>query len=320
MKTLFNIARPLWMTLIVILALAVPAFAGGTAPAIDIENTATLDYSVGTTTQTQLTSNTVSFKVDRLVDYSVSNGGNLSVTPNSSGQLLSFTVQNDGNETYDFDVSIAQTGDFVVANLQLFDDANTNGVYDAGEEVTTIDNLGVDVAKVLYVAGDIPSTAINGEATTITLTVDDVLNSAGAALADDTGNANTDAGVETAWAKLPPTATSADYIVGAADLSISKGYVIVSDPTGGANPKAIPGAVIEYTLTIANGAGASTAVGVSLTDDAPANTTYVANSTTQDAVAIGTPDGGTCPLAAGYNIGDVNAGSSIVVKFRVTID
>lgn len=320
MKALFHNARLVWMALIVVLALAAPAFAGGTAPNIDIDNTATLDYSVGTTPQTQLTSNTVSFKVDRLVDYSVSNGGNLSVTPNSTGQLLSFTVQNDGNETYDFDVSIAQSGDFVVANLQLFDDLNTNGAYDAGEEITTIDNLGVDVAKVLYVTGDIPSTAVNGETTTITLTVDDVLDSAGAALPDDTGNVNTDAGVETAWAQVPPTATSADYVVGAADLSITKAYTIISDPTGGPNPKAIPGAVIEYTLTIANGAGASTAVGVTLTDDAPANTTYVADSTTQDAVAIGTPDGGTCPLAAGYNIGDVNAGSSVVVKFRVTID
>ena len=85
------------------------------------------------------------------------------------------------------------------------------------------------------------------------------------------------------------TATSA-YKVGAAILTITKTEAIISDPINGtgANRLHIPGAVIEYTITIANGAGGAEATNVTLTD--VPDTGNMTFSTT-------TYDGGNCALA-----------------------
>ncbi|MCY0963744.1 hypothetical protein [Parathalassolituus penaei] len=69
-------------------------------------------------------------------------------------------------------------------------------------------------------------------------------------------------------------------------LAIVKTSQVISDPINGTtNPKAIPGAVVEYSLEVQNWGGAA-AAGINLSDAIPANTTYVANSTELDSVAV----------------------------------
>tara|TARA_R110000772_G_scaffold132731_2_gene241224 strand:+ start:2734 stop:4812 length:2079 start_codon:yes stop_codon:yes gene_type:complete len=61
-------------------------------------------------------------------------------------------------------------------------------------------------------------------------------------------------------------------------LSVTKVSNVVSDPVnGGSNPKAIPGAVIQYCILISN-AGSATASSISATDNIPNNVTYTAAS------------------------------------------
>jgi large repetitive protein len=61
-----------------------------------------------------------------------------------------------------------------------------------------------------------------------------------------------------------------------------------------------PGDTLRYTITVQN-SGTIPATGVVLTDSLPANTTYVANSTTLNGTAV--PDGATPPpLSSGINI------------------
>ena len=44
-----------------------------------------------------------------------------------------------------------------------------------------------------------------------------------------------------------------DYTVAAANISVFKSSVVISDPVNGTtNPKAIPGAIIEYCISVAN--------------------------------------------------------------------
>jgi len=62
-----------------------------------------------------------------------------------------------------------------------------------------------------------------------------------------------------------------------------------------------PGDTLRYTITVQNSASIN-ATGVVLRDAVPANTTYVANSTLLNGVAVGQPDSGVSPLAAGINI------------------
>ncbi|ABW69058.1 DUF11 domain-containing protein [Desulfosudis oleivorans] len=59
----------------------------------------------------------------------------------------------------------------------------------------------------------------------------------------------------------------------APDLLVMKTVTTFSDPTGGANPKAIPGAVMIYTIQVTNqGAGPVDADSINITDAIPANT------------------------------------------------
>lgn len=61
-------------------------------------------------------------------------------------------------------------------------------------------------------------------------------------------------------------------------LNVSKTSSVISDPVNGTtNPKAIPGALVRYCVTVAN-AGTVSATTVIATDTLPADVTYVANS------------------------------------------
>lgn len=57
----------------------------------------------------------------------------------------------------------------------------------------------------------------------------------------------------------------------AAPLAVVKSLATVSDPLGESNPKAIPGAVLDYTVKITN-PNSGTATGVVFSDAVPANT------------------------------------------------
>lgn len=68
------------------------------------------------------------------------------------------------------------------------------------------------------------------------------------------------------------------YCSPATNLSVTKISQVISDPISGmTNPKAIPGAVLQYCILVAN-AGSATVTSVSATDNIPGNVTYTAAS------------------------------------------
>ena len=76
----------------------------------------------------------------------------------------------------------------------------------------------------------------------------------------------------------------ADLYITATSVSVTKVSSVISDPVSGANPKAIPGAVIQYCVLV-TGNGKSTAPNATVnpatiipTDTLPPNLTYVAGS------------------------------------------
>ena len=94
-----------------------------------------------------------------------------------------------------------------------------------------------------------------------------------------------------------------------------------------------PGDVLRYTITIYNSGGIP-ATAVVLRDNVPADTTYVANSTTLNGLPVGQPDGGAAPLVAGIDVsssdltpplpgpgaGTVSAGQTAVVQFDLEVN
>ena len=78
-------------------------------------------------------------------------------------------------------------------------------------------------------------------------------------------------------------------------LFAAKSVVLFSDQ--GSPGVVDPGDVLRYTISVQN-SGTIAATGVVLRDPVPANTTYVADSTTLNGLPVGQPDGGVAPLAA----------------------
>lgn len=119
-------------------------------------------------------------------------------------------------------------------------------------------------------------------------------------------------------------------------MTIQKSNTLLSDPVNGTtNPKAIPGAVMRYCLFITNG-GTQTATAVTMTDNLPAGTTFVAGSMTsgttctnaktpEDDDAVGADE--SDPVGMSVSGGTVSgkaasiaAGTSVAMTFQVTIN
>ncbi|MDH3626720.1 MAG: hypothetical protein OEV00_00025 [Acidobacteriota bacterium] len=79
-----------------------------------------------------------------------------------------------------------------------------------------------------------------------------------------------------------------------------------------------PGDVLRYTIVVQNSA-AIDATGIVLTDNVPADTSYVADTTLLDGTPYGQPDGGVFPLIAGVSIGTLAANSAATVQFDLRV-
>jgi uncharacterized repeat protein (TIGR01451 family) len=136
--------------------------------------------------------------------------------------------------------------------------------------------------------------------------------------------------------------------VAGAEVSVVKSSRIISDPVNGTtDPKAIPGAVIEYCIAVSNATGAATATSVSVADDLPADVTFTASDfgifvdgtatiDTSGATPVATCAGGTdgegttASYTAGGGTGgldliagtlsDLPASTTRSLYFRVTIN
>lgn len=290
------------------------AYAAGTGAGTTVSNTATVEYEVGGIPQDAVDSNTSTFVVDRKINVNVANNGATNVIPGATARVVSFTVTNLSNSPMDFALAAANQGgdDFQVSSLQVFVESGANPGYQAAEDTATyIDELAADGDVIVYVVGNIPTTASNGQSAQVSLTATAAQSVDGigayvatpgvlaaVAVQSNVGAADDTSYIDTVFADDAGTATGdaatdgkhsddGTYNVVTAALTVTKTSVVVTDPinctTDGdpssctSSPKAIPGAVIEYCLDV-NNTGASDAESIVLTDGIPANTTYVAES------------------------------------------
>ncbi|MGQ0430758.1 MAG: hypothetical protein ACT4UQ_12570 [Gammaproteobacteria bacterium] len=343
----------------------------GTLQGTNVANTATVDYAVGGVNQPDVSSNTANFLVDRRINLTVAEIGGVAtdVVPGSIDRITTFTVSNTTNGTQDFRLlatndaagagtAFGDTDNFEGANVRVFVDSNGNGIYEpALDTATFIDELGPDQTRTVFVLVDIPVGQVNGDTAGVTLrafTADS--GGAGALGADATQTAGADtplvvdtvfgdtAGAPNTTGDLARDGSHSDddeYDVVTAALTVIKSQTVISDPFNGAvNPKAIPGAVIEYCVDI-NNTGASQADAIVMTDAIPANTTYdpgtirvgvlgvgtgctSGTGTAEDDDAAGVGDAGdfsvTTAGAVTVRGGNVAAGARFKALFRVTIN
>ncbi|MFQ5596837.1 MAG: hypothetical protein ACE5GK_02185 [Nitrospiria bacterium] len=368
-------------SVLLIFALAQVAFAAGTASDTTISNSATVDYQVNSIAQTQQTSNTATFKVDNKVNLTVvtDEGAVVSVTPGATDQVLTFTVTNTGNTVQDFTVSaVARSGgagpfgntdSFNATTVDVFVETAGGAGYQAASDTNTfIDELAADANIKVYIVSDIQTGLADDSYAVYDLLVQartggSAGGSVGAALTEDSDGDDPNtveivfgdgAGSDTVndAAEDAEHSDDATYKVAAATLTVTKSSAVISDPINGTtNPLAIPGAVMEYTITISNAAGTATATNITVADSL--NTEIVAgtiafntqyNATAGQGIVVGHPDFSSGAnteytnasdsnehgiVEADWNITATNtvtvtdirldAGESATVKFRVTI-
>ncbi|WP_086739018.1 DUF11 domain-containing protein [Erythrobacter colymbi] len=325
-----------------------PAMAAGTTAGTTITNNVSVSFNVnGVAQNTQTASN--SFTVDQRVNVTVNAITTpVSVSPNQTNRVLAFDVTNLSNSTTDLALTTAlRSGTAAnISNIRIFRDTNGNRQLDSNEltagAITYLDEVAADAVVAVLVVSDISINAVNGDNFDVALTA--AAHGAGTAgtlgsrlLA--TSGANT-AGIDTVLFDGAGVSDAANdgafsaqgrYTVSGAVLTLAKTSRVVNDPVNGAtNPKAIPGATVEYCITVANAAGAATATNVSLIDDLPADVTYSSAFgifVNGNATCTGGTAGGTFTANGGVSgrdritgaLSDVAAGQTRSLYFQVLI-
>jgi uncharacterized repeat protein (TIGR01451 family) len=362
-------------TALAALAAAAPVHAQTATPATPagtvVSNTAQASYTVNGNAQTTA-SNTATFLVDRKVNLAVVavQSAATSVDFGQTNVVTTFRVTNNTNATQDFLLTVAQlmpigllTGadNFDLDNVRIVVDADGDGLYNpAVDTASFIDELEADKTRAVFVIGDIPANI--PAATGAQIGLQAIVAAGGATgtqglplIPTPLNTINQDAEIDVvfadndndgllgfdaarngrAWAYASLAVTTTNV-----SLTVTKSASVLSDGVSALNPKALPGAVVQYCLTVQNATPSTAASNVSLTDIVPAHTTYVPGSLSVggigangvcllNGVSIADNGSGTGAYRGSYDVGTrtvtatiatVPGGTSVAASFRVTID
>lgn len=279
----------------------VDAHAGGTAAGtvIDLQYTAGYTYQGSTITSDSFTAQIKVGKVINLVsELNPSAADHTGLIPGKTNAVIKASVTNTSNTPIDVLLSTSQSDnnlvadigapgvddDFVpnsfnVTNLRIYID-DGDGLFDPAKDVVAvgIDNLAVDAKKTVWIAADIPSTTKNLDFAVLTFSAQAVeFQGAGltspAAITQVLSSSLTagdavilaDAAGKTDAARDGIYTLNTYFSVSSATLSSTWYQRVVSDPVNGiSNPKAVPGAFIEYCMAVTNAQNAAEATNLAI--------------------------------------------------------
>ncbi len=142
--------------------------AKGTLAGTAIQNSANIHYSIGGTDQ-NLTSNTDSFVVDKIVDLDLNwqDGAAVEVSSGEQSRVLTFLLSNLGNGEDDFNITYehnATDSQFTpTATPSIYQDSNGNGLFDPDTDIEVSSlTLSADANMTLFIVSDIPPDAEAG--------------------------------------------------------------------------------------------------------------------------------------------------------------
>lgn len=300
-----------------------------------------------------------SFKVDKKIMFLAEEigGAPTYTSPGLNNVVAVFRVTSNTNGAQDFQLTPSNPSTTPPVIFGNTDNANMNNLRArvsnascttggpgsapayASETADYINQLGEDSCKYVFILADTPAAAVNGAVATVLLTVKpSVATTNGGTVESPTTAADDPAVVEAVYAEsgVLDGNTARDgisfaydqYVVGT--LTVTKTAAVISDgfTTNPAFAKPIPGAIVEYTISVQNNGLDTTAA--TLTEIIPTNTTYVAGSTTLNGVAVSDVAGAMPYInpaaisspsqASGVIIRGSTSTQIAVVKFRVTIN
>ncbi len=301
-----------------------PAMAAGVPAGTLIENTATASYDSGGGTQS-IDSNTVSLRVDELLDVAVATRDGALVTIRDSA-VLAFSVTNTGNgpESYVLTASNSVSGNDFDSEIDgLAIDTNGNRVYDEGVDTllangATSTSIAADGAITVFVLVSAPTGISDGDSSQVQLTAAASTGTgAPGRVFSGAGEGGGDAVVGASGADDDDRGRLAASF---ASLTLAKTGV-VSDPFGGSEP--VPGATITYTIR-ASASGSGDITGLVISDNYPTGTTYAPGTLRLGSANLtdGTDSDAGEAGATGIVVraGTLAAGANQTVTFDVVID
>lgn len=295
------------------------ALAVGTDAGTPIDNTAVISYSVNGATQTPLNADAPQFVVDRVVNFTLDTA-NAALTPTGPGEtgaIVLYTLANIGNSPLDFrlvadNLAAGDDDDMVAGSFVAFVDTNGNGVLDAGEN-DFVDELAEGDTITITVIADAPAIVVDGETALVELTVTAADPGVAGTLGGDVDDTvpDTAGGVESVFGDAGNDGVEVfdtdGYVFDFTALSIGKDSEVISDPVNGtSSPFAIPGAIVEYTVTIGN-PGSSSTTSLTVTDDIQADLNF----------QISVPDYGTSGENVRFAFTDASVGGPASTSYCV---
>jgi len=268
------------------------AMAAGTLAGTTITNNATVTYSVNGQAQPTPPAATAAFMVDDKVIFTVTAMDSSAITAQPGGKFAQpFKVTNNGNNTHDFALVATQiTGTLSPAPTYVVAD-NANGtdtnLKTSGSGTVYIDEMAPDASMTVYVVITAPNQAPNGAVVNYSLAAiayqggtpgslgalstntagvkNSNLNTMYTVLADAAGNGAGDKNGDGQYIQNGQFG----FVFASAVVSVTKTSAIYSDPINNTtNPRAIPQAMVIYTLTVTNSGSASTSA-LTITDALP---------------------------------------------------
>ena len=301
------------------------AQAAGVTAGTLIQNTASATYTSGADSLT-VTSNTVSLRVDELLDVAVTSLDAAAQTLGSGSTVLTYKVTNTGNGSEAFRITANPTvsgNGFDAAIQTIAIDTNGNGVYDAGvDQVVTNGGNSAAVAPdgtiTVFVVTTLPAGVANDATSQLRLTAaaSTGTGTPGAAFSGQGGGG----GAAVVGSSSGQDDALGSLIARTSAVSLTKSFTIL-DPIGGSQP--VPGAIVTFSIR-ADVGGSGQVSSLRVTDPIPAGTTYVPGSLTLEAAPLtdaADADAGTASAAGiDVNLGTQNGGSSRTVTFKTKIN
>jgi len=239
-------------------------------------------------------------------------------------QKISTDLTGDANlllagETLRYTITVRNTGTSDAVNVTLRDVVPANTIYVASS--TTLNGAPVaDAGGQSALVNGMPINSLPA-GTTITITFDVVVNAnvgSGTVISNQGFVSAPASGIVDQPSDDPDTPAvndpTRDTVGGAATFLVQK---ISTDLTGDPN-LLLAGETLRYTITVRN-TGNGDAVNVTLRDVVPANTTYVASSTTLNGSPVADA-GGQSALVNGMPINSLPAGTTATITFDVVVN
>ena len=318
------------------------SWAVGTAAGTLISNLATVKYMIGPSPPYSATSNTVSFRVDEIIQPVLTWQDATPVAVNTPGNnsVLTFLLTNGGNGPEAFGLTRTNgpaplpSGNYTPLNGSIgaiyLDSGASAGFQASGPNADRLyvpgsndPILAPNASITIYVASDTPVVASNLHGEVLLSAAALTVGAAGALPGTALAGLGQGGGFAVVGSSRAQAGATGGYITSGLGFAMIKTVLKVLDPHG--TSVVMPGAELTYQI-VATLSGAGTASKLVLTDPLPPATTYVPGSMVVDGIAqTDAADADPAQFIAAtqtvsVSLGNVASPANVVITFRATIN